>query len=348
MHACCLVVALLCVLFPGQSTAFSKLLKRDLLRSECAITRRIIKSVEAGGQSGTEFDDRINSNLQDLVTINGVQTISLSFSEHLESIQVTYILSNYSTFDVPRHGVLKSSEVKITLAHREFLTKVEGFHNGSVVQQMTFTTEVFENGFDAHNKTTHTYGPYGSNTGSTPFSIEGYVVGFYGRFGGRFSDVLVSIGMYALAPLSKSAEFGGDGDGHQLTRFDDKPDESYAPTSRINILYINHGDAVDSFKTIYSVLGGDILQSDWHGGSGGNKTTIALTKDEAIVGLEGSTEGKYINHISFITRRGNDGSVTRYGPFGKAASRAFSFYGNILGFAGSYANLTHSISVYYT
>ena len=209
---------------------------------------------------------------------------------------MTYILSNYSSFQAPRHGVLKSSEVKITLAHREFLTKVEGFHNGSVVQQITFTTEIF----GSDNKTKHTYGPYGSTTGITQFSIEGYIVGFHGSFNSYRN--LISIGMYALAFLSKSEEVGGEDSHHKLTHFDDTPDNVYAPTSRINILYINHGDAVDSFKTIYSILGRDILQSDWHGGSGGNQTTISLTKDEAIIGVEGSSNGVYINQISFITR----------------------------------------------
>ena len=57
---------------------------------------------------------------------------------------------------------------------------------------------------------------------------------------------------------------------------------------RINILY--NYDAVDLFKTIYFILGRDILQSDWHGGSGGNQTTISLTKDEAIIGVEGSSK----------------------------------------------------------
>lgn len=313
-----------------------------LIRSECAITRRILKSPDAGGENGTDFDDRANSRLQDLVTIDGVQSISLSYSDYLESIQVTYMLSNYSKFNAPRHGVLKNSEVKITLAYREFLTKVEGFHDGTVVQQITFTSTIF--GTD--NKTTHTYGPYGTTAGNTSFSIEGYVVGFYGRISDK-DFKLASIGMYALAPLAKSEEFGNGDDPH-LKHFDDMPDNYYAPTSRINLIYINHGDAVDSFKTIYSILGGDILQSDWHGGPGGNQTMIALNKDEALIGVEGSSGGKYISQISFITRRGTDGMVTRHGPFGKVASRAFSFYGNILGFSGSYGNLLHSISVYYT
>lgn len=336
-----LIIVLVCVC-PGHPS--SKWLQEGAPRSECAITRRVIRSQELGEhEGGIEFDDRITAPLEDLVTIDGVQSISLSYSNYLESLQVTYKLSNYSSFQAPRHGTLKSSEVQITFAHREVLAKVEGYQNGSAVQQISFTTEIF--GTD-NNKTTHVYGPYGgATTGSTPFSIQGYVVGFYGCW--KYSGSLISVGMYALAPLSKSEEFGGESGSH-LTPFDDTPDDIYAPTSRINTLYISHGDAVDSFRTIYSVLGGDILQTYPHGGPGGNESAISLTKDEAIIGMEGSSAGKYINHLSFMTRRGNDGAVTKYGPFGKPASKTFSFYGNILGFSGSFSDLLNRISVYYT
>ena len=362
--------------------------RKDTHRSECAITRRLLTSSSAGGEGDTVFDDRLSANLQDLVTIDGVQSVSLSYADYLESIQITYILSNYSNYPAPRHGILKNSEVTITLAHREFLSKVEGYHNGSVVQQITFTTEIFSLG----NKTRHVYGPYGSTTGTTQFTIEGYVVGFHGSF--NQYKYLTSIGMYALANLSKSEEFGGNGiyyagltklskgsgskgmyvaakrsrskefggkgmlakfsKSEQLgekgndDRFDDEPDDHYAPTSRLNSISVYTSDVLDSFKTTYSVLGGDILQSDWHGGTGGNRTDIYFTKDEAVIGIEGSTNGVYVTQLSFITRRGTDGTVTRYGPFGKVSAKAFSFYGNILGFAGSYGKLLNSISVYYT
>ena len=339
--------------------------RKDTQRSECTITRRLLTSSSAGGEGDTVFDDRLSANLQDLVTIDAVRSISVSYADYLESTQITYILSNFSNYPAPRHGILRNSEITITLAPGEFLSKVEGYHNGSVVQQITFTTEIFKG-----NKTERVYGPYGSTTGTTRFTIEGYVVGLHGSFKrGSFkqSGYLSSIGMYTLAKLSKSKEFGGNGiyyagltklskseqlggktDHDRLNRFDDEPDDHYAPTSRLNSVSMYHGDAIDSFKTTYSVLGGLILQSDWHGGTGGNRTDIYFTKDEAVISIEGSTNGVYITQLSFITRRGTDGAMTRYGPFGKVSAKAFSFYGNIVGFAGSYGKLLNSISVYYT
>lgn len=291
-----------------------------------------------GGQGGTNFDDRVIPPLQDFININRVQNIAISYGDYLESFQITYLLSNESYFQPPRRGKLQGSEVQITLAYNEYLIKVEGSHDGVIVQQLAFTTEIF--GIDS--KTTHTYGPYGKS-GNTSFSVEGYVVGFHGRFG----DELTNIGMYTLAPLAKSKEFGG-GNNSQLTYFDDKPDEYYAPVSRMNLLKIYHGDAVDAISTMYTVLNGNMYQTYKHGGPGGNETSILLSADEAIIGVEGSTEGQYINQIKFITQHQHDGTVRGYGPFGKAASKQFSLYGNILGFSGSYINLLHSFRVYYS
>lgn len=301
------------------------------------ITRRILKSPGAGGQGGTSFDDRTTP-LDNLVNINRILSISVSFGDYLESIQVTYMLSNESKFQPPRRGQLKSSGVNISLAYEEYLMKVEGSHDGTKVQQITFTTEVF--GYD--NKTTHTYGPYG-NPGSTPFSLEGYVVGFHGRY----EDEVRNIGIYALAPLAKSKEFGG-GNGSKLTYFDDEPDKCYAPVNRMNSIKVYHSmNAINGISTIFTVLNSNIYQTYKHGGDGGDEADISLFPDETIIGVEGSTDGEWIREIKFITQYLSNRTVRAHGPFGKAAKQPFSFYGNIFGFAGSFGNYLHSFSVYY-
>ena len=301
------------------------------------ITRRTLKSPSVGGKGGTKFDDRDTPLLQDFVAISRVKNISISFGDYLESIQVAYTLTNESSFQPPRWGQRKSSEVVIVLANNEYLTKVEGSHNGVIVQQLTFTTQIF--GYD--NKTSHVYGPYG-NCGNTSFSVEGYVVGFHGQF----DTGILNLGVYTLAPFVKSEEFGGGNDS-KLTYFDDEPDKFYAPVSRMNVLKIYHGDAVDGISTMYTVLNGDMYQTYKHGGDGGVETEISLSVDEAIIGVEGSTEGQYINQIKFITQHQRNGTVRGYGPFGKAGSKQFAFYGNIFGFSGSFLNYLHSFNVYY-
>lgn len=170
------------------------------------------------------------------------------------------------------------------------------------------------------------------------------MVGFHGQFG----DELVNLGVYTLSPLVKSEEFGGGNGSSQLTYFDDEPDKLYAPVSRMNALKIYHEDAVDAISTVYTVLNGDIYQTYKHGGPGGIETVIYFSIDEAIIGVEGSTDGQYIHQIKFLTQHQRNGTVKGYGPFGKAASKQFSLYGNILGFSGSYINYIHSFSVYYS
>jgi hypothetical protein len=290
-----------------------------------------------GGQGGTKFDDRDTPFLQDYVVVTRVKNITISYGDYLESIRVAYTLSNGSSFQPPTRGPKKGSEVVITLALNEYLIKVEGYYNGGSVQQITFTTQIF--GYD--NKTSHTYGPYG-NRGNTSFSVDGYVVGFYGEF----DTDLINLGVYTLAPLARSEEFGGGNDS-QLTYFDDEPDKFYAPVSSMNALKIYHGDAVDGISTMYTVLNADLYQTYKHGGDGGTETSISLSPDEAIIGVEGSTEGQYINQIKFITQHQYNGTVRAYGPFGKPASKQFAFYGNIFGFSGSFINYLHSFSVYY-
>ncbi len=318
-----------------------ELLRKNSLLYASDITRRIIKSPDMGGQDGEEFDDRVIPPSQDFVSIARIQSISIFYGDYPESIQVTYLLSNQSLYKAPRHGNAKGSEVTINLANNEYLLKVEGYHNDIIVQQLVFTTVLY--GYD--NKTFHKYGPYG-NAGNISFLVEGYGVGFHGRFE-RYRDGLISIGMYSLAFLNKSEEFGG-GDDPRLSYFDDEPDKFYAPVSRMNAIKINHGDYVDAISTVYTVLNGDIYQTYKHGGDGGTLSTIYLTVDEAIIGVEGSTGGQYINQIKFITQRRHDGSVRGYGPYGKAASKQFSFYGNIMGFSGKYLDFLYSFSVYYT
>lgn len=203
----------------GHFRGESKLWKEDYL-FDTPITRRIIKSPGKGGQEGASFDDRQSPLLKDFVNINRVQKISISYGDHLESMQVTYLLTNESSFQPPSRGRVKGSEVDIMLDSNEYLMKVEGYYNSTMVQQITFTTIIYGYG---DKKSLHTYGPYGKN-GNTSFSVGGFVVGFYGLS----DDKLNNLGIYALGSLNKSEEFGGGNDS-QLTYFDDKPDTYYAP-----------------------------------------------------------------------------------------------------------------------
>ena len=78
--------------------------------------RPLTKSPYYGGKEGTPFDDVADYNL-DPSAIVGVRSISISFRDKVDSIQVTYVrarqdgaamFGNESVFQAPRHGILKS------------------------------------------------------------------------------------------------------------------------------------------------------------------------------------------------------------------------------------------------
>ena len=198
------------------------------------------KSMCQGGKNGIPFDDIANHNL-DPIPIIGVRSISISSRDKVDSIQVTYVRSRLGMwqremlFRAPRHGLPRSKPTKITLGQSEYIVKVEGQTNGKVINQLTITT--------SKNKV---YGPFGKN-GSTSFSLEGYIVGFYGGFGLH----LDRIGVYSIKLLKKSDAFGGTGGN----TFDDTTEISGPPRVGILQMKIWAGNTVDAIQATYTFLG---------------------------------------------------------------------------------------------
>ena len=79
-----------------------------------------------------------------------------------------------------------------TLAANERIVRMEDKSNNVLVDQVTFITMTADG-------TQRSYGPFGK-TSKTPFSVEGYIIGFYGR-SGNFLDAL---GTYYLKSVKKS------------------------------------------------------------------------------------------------------------------------------------------------
>ena len=129
-----------------------------------------IRSASYGGTGGAAFDDII-----------GIAGMRIRSGNQVDSIQVTYRLSDGSTFEGPKHGGSGGSPKSFTLASDEKLIKVEGKTNGVLVDQVTF-----------HSNKGKTYGPYG-RTGKTAFSVEGgEIIAVFGRAG----NLLDNLGVY--------------------------------------------------------------------------------------------------------------------------------------------------------
>ena len=292
------------------------------------MARKIEKSTIFGGTGGSLWDDDILTHCPAIV---GVRAISIRHGNQIDSIQVTYLLADGSTYSAEKHGGSGGSLSSFNLAEDEMIIRVEGKTNNALVDQVTFITR-------KANGTEGKYGPYGK-TGATPFSVDGYVVGFFGRAG----NLLDGLGVYYLPPIKKSAQFGGNGG----SAFTDPIETHIPPIVRVSKLRIRHGNQVDSIQADYELLGGGCYSGGNHGGTGGSPTEVPFAEGEVIVKMSGKTNNTLLDQVTFTTTKSN-GSTGTYGPYGKTGRTAFEVDGNIVGFFGRSGNLVDALGVFYT
>ena len=94
----------------------------------------------------------------------------------------------------PHHGGCSGSASKITLDNGDWICKVEGKTDGSLVDQLTFS---IKNAAGTIRKE----GPFGK-TGNSVFMKEGNIVAFHGEAG----DLLDHIGFYDLEDLTRTRQ----------------------------------------------------------------------------------------------------------------------------------------------
>ncbi len=218
----------------------------------------------------------------------------------------------------------------------EYVLKIEGETNGVFIDQLSITT------YKPKDFVRKKYGPFGSG-GKTNFTLEGYVVGFYGRFG----DFLSQIGTYHFPPAKRSAVFGGNG---ELSTFNENPDTAfYLPVVKINKLFIYHEKAIFSIQAQYQLIDGATRLGKRFGGNGGTLTVVKFESDEEILGTKGSSTSDRICQLTFVSKRHNISNPTLYnGPFGWSCSTPFSVDGNVLGFSGIAGDVITALGFYYS
>ncbi len=291
------------------------------------MARQITQSGISGGGGGNSWDDGILTHSPAIV---GVKSINIHHGNQVDSIQVTYLLADGSTYAAPKHGGSGGSASSFTLAENEMIIRVEGKTNNVLVDQVTFITRTPDG-------TEHTHGPYGK-TGETPFFVEGYVVGFFGRAG----NLLDGLGTYYLPPLVQSDAFGGSGGNP----FVDHIETSVPPIVNVTRLHIRHGNQVDSIQADYELLGGGSFNGPNHGGTGGKPTEVCFSQGEVIVEMSGKTNNTLVDQVTFTTRK-SDGTTCTYGPYGKTGKTPFGVQGRIVGFFGRSGNLLDALGVFY-
>ena len=297
-----------------------------------------------GGTNGGEyFNDYYNEGGYLNTDFVGVRSIIVSYSDQVESIQVTYLLANKSLYQAPRHGSVKgiNPPVEITLVSGEYIQKIEGKTSGTLIDQLTITT---------HRPKQHAitiYGPFGTG-GKTDFSSEGYVVGFFGSSG----DMLNSIGVYHIHPAKRSDVFGKGYKSEKPPDFSDNPDRYFPPVVKIRRLSIYHGSKVNSIQAQYQLWGGARRLGIKIGGDGGDLTMIKFEDNEEILGVEGSYVTGTLCQLTLLSRRYNLSQPVLYnGPFGWPClwekPTSFSVSGNILGFFGNSNDVVTALGVYF-
>lgn len=300
-------------------------------------TRPVLKLPRQGGTArGSPFDDleKIGTEL-----VFKVHSLEIGVSSKLDSIQVTYVLSNRSLYKAPLRGHPLSSPRTITLAPDEYLEKLEGWTDGRHINQLIITT------YTPAGKERRAYGPYGSlKSSDTPqrLVLEGHILGIHGSVR---KDTLNSIGTYVLAPLKRSQIFGYNG----LLDFAEDPDEIFPPALKISKLFVHHGDQIDALWAEYQLLGGGRREGQKRGGDSGTLTTVEFASDEHLIGLQGKTDSSpfgILTQITFLTINQRK-EIKFYGPFGKTSEHPFYFYDNIVSITGGqFQSMIEGVQMY--
>ena len=296
----------------------------------------------------TSFDDRLGDTvgLNHEALIYGVESMRISCHSMVESIQMTYRLSNGTLYSTPRRGGTKYEQFTINLATNEFIEKVEGRTDGTSINQMTI---------HVRNPVTYRrriYGPFGKN-GQKIFSMEGYFVGFSGLYN---EDHIVNVGSYLVTPVMQTAYFGGNGSySNPGVIFDDHPDTlSSAPVAKLTKIHVYSDATVYAILAEYLLFDGRTVSGQYRGDKfRGHVSTITFDETEELTGVEGalSDDGNHIDRITFVTWKlgGKYGTIAKYGPYGNTnRTRLFATRGyRIIGLSGNVGDSQNGLSMYY-
>ena len=327
-------IILLIILLIAASPAFS-------IPHDASLPRPLVKSEGVGGDYGTEFDDMEEFSSSNIIGIHSIN-ISSGFLEDsiIFSIGVVYVLSNKSLLTVPSRGQ-PYNIFSIVLKPEEQIVKVEGKVDDNTIGQLTITTV-------GPNYKHTIYGPFGG-IGTLSFAFEGQIIAFHGRSSGSLN----SIGVYSLAKLTRSDQYGSTGCGY--SEFDDISDLNYPPIVAIKSIsiWVSY-DTVAAIQMGYLLLDGSTLLGKPHSPvptTNFTPTTITLEDGDKLIALQGEIDVidvagyLYITQLNFtiLTRNGE----VMYGPFGNKGYESFNIRGNILGIHGSSDGLIYRIGAYY-
>jgi hypothetical protein len=314
---------------PSTTPSFSPVINGPSPRS-VKNSRQLTKSSLVGEEVGNSFDDFQN----DVVKIG---FINVYHGTKLNGLGAQYERADGSTYQVDHVGSDHGTTDTFYVFPSEVIVGLEGYTtDDNEIGSITFFVKESVNGHF------NIYGPYG-RSGTNYFSIDGQIVGLFGRV--RDDDSLTAFGAYYLPLVERGPRYGGE--GGEL--WDDPVYSFNMAMVNIKEITVSHGKSVDSIQVNYEILGGGVYEADKHGGDGGSPTTIHFDPGEVLVEMFGNQSDIFMNQIGFVTRK-PDGSKGTHGPFGNAGSKdiAIGALGNIIGFYGSAGGVLDSIGVYFS
>ncbi|CAL1706512.1 unnamed protein product [Somion occarium] len=112
--------------------------------------------------------------------------------------------------------------------------------------------------------------------------------------------------------------------------------------NKISQIVVRYGNIVDNITITYARTGGVAPETQSHGGTGGNATTITLSDTEFLIGVYGQSgfvRNDYgpssIFKLQFVILDKATGSVRLEGPFVNAhTGTPFAATGEVIGIAG--------------
>jgi hypothetical protein len=254
-----------------------------------AIAQQAPATEIAGGPGGNPFSDPEPA--------QGARVIEVQVrsGDHVDSVQLVYMLSDGRTVMGPQHGGGGGGLSVFHLDADEYLIGISG-RSGAYIDSIRFET---------NERTSPTFGGSG---GSRDFRIDVPANTQVSGLAGRAGQYLDAIGLtfirirreffssFGSAPQPGQTSLAGGSGGTSFLE-DDIP-----PGARVVEVRVEAGDFIDSVQMIYSFPGGRPIEAARHGGEGGRATSFRLEQGEYIVGLSGRC-GSYVDSLRIHTNR---------------------------------------------
>lgn len=252
-----------------------------------AVAQQTPATEMVGGPGGHAFSD---PELEQGARVVEVQVRS---GEHVDSLQLVYMLSDGRTVMGPQHGGEGGRLSVFHLDADEYITGISG-RSGAYIDSIRFET---------NERTSPTFGGSG---GSRDFRIgvpaDVQVAGLAGRAGQYLDAIgLTFIPMrrrhfsdFESAPQPGQTSLAGGSGGTGFL------DEDIPAGARIVEVRVEAGEFIDSVQMIYSFPDGRPIEAARHGGEGGHASTFRLERGEYIIGLSGRC-GRYVDSLRIHT-----------------------------------------------